>query len=91
MGARSTLASTLVTRFPAAALALLGAVALPLTGCTTRHLEAMGYSDVEIIGYGFLACPEDALNRTLFEATALGGDQVAGVLSQSAFGGPVVR
>lgn len=78
-------------------LALIGATALLLGGCTvnkaasTHAVAAYGMHDITLGGYSLFGCDaKDAFSRT-FEATASNGMRVRGVICKGWFKGATVR
>jgi hypothetical protein len=67
-----------------------------VAGCSdpqsaTRALESQGFKNIKITGYAWLGCSEDDAWRTGFEADALSGRRVAGVVCSGIFKGSTVR
>lgn len=72
------------------------AAGLALAGClqpdnTRSVLEKSGYSEVTTGKTRLFACPKEDIYATEFTATAPSGQQVSGVVCQSAVGGSLIR
>lgn len=77
-------------------LALLMALALPLSACTndsaTRStLEKSGFTDVQVTGYRPFNCGENDLSSTGFTAKNVNGSTVEGVVCCGILKGCTVR
>ena len=65
-------------------------------GCTNDSkarsvLISQGYKDVRITGYSFMACSEDDIYSTGFNATTPSGQKVSGTVCSGWFKGSTIR
>ena len=75
---------------------ILTALILLLSGCTNpdralRTLTEAGYSDIKLNGYGWLACSEDDIFTTTFQATGPSGKPVEGTVCNGLLKGATIR
>ena len=63
----------------------IAAICITATACSDsdgamRVLSQQGYTDITTHGHSLFGCSEDDFYRTEFEATAINGDRVTGVV-----------
>lgn len=71
-------------------------VSLLLVGCsnpegTTRTLQGMGMTDIDIKGYAFFGCSDREMFHTHFTAKGPSGNHVEGVACSSWLSGTTIR
>lgn len=74
----------------------LALIALALAGCTdneasTRALEGLGFSEIQLTGYKIIGCAQDDTYSTGFTARNPAGKLVSGVVCCADFSGCTVR
>ena len=78
-------------------IAILGAVALMLAGCTSqddarRALEGAGYTDIQLGGYAWLMCDSKSDTfATEFTAKGPTGRAISGAVCSGFFKGSTIR